>query len=602
MPLGVLITQCLQHDFVAPLAAGQPVPNPLHVGHAEARRLLGEDPDQGPLARFLRWAHEQEPETLQLVHIRDWHDAKDPSQVAHLARFGNHCLRESPGAAFVPGIDAARPNVHVVNAVDLNDFNETPLPQVLAELRKKSPDGALRVGVLGVWTDAKVSFLLYDLKTRGAISELATCSAFTASFSRAQHANALDQLNRLLDVRVDHSPGEFAAWLVDAPAAALGPQKLTRGAMVQVNFTKEPPEPLKDPNGSDRALLAYLYRNCREVTFRPLAGGFSGCSVLLAESVDAMGQRQAPSVAKVGPNRDVGFERAAFESIEAVLGNAAPSIIDFADDAERGAIRYRYAAMGKGDVRSFQKLYSQADASAPKVIREALGEVLAPLYAAATHEPLDLIEDYEFSPKWAPGVAKNVAALTDDLSSNDRLRIPGWGEAFHLARFYDRELARLSRAPGERHPVCMTHGDLNGQNILVDAKQNVWVIDFGRVRRGHALRDFAKLENDLLFIMTPVGDDLAQARALSELLAGHELGTPLPPLSESIRDEGLRRAHAAIGVIRELAGQVATSGYRVAMLRFAAHTLTFTEPTLSQRRWALGAASLLAERVAAGQR
>src|SRR6185437_1400456 len=115
-----------------------------------------------------------------------------------------------------------------------------------------------------VWTDAKVSFLLYDLKTRGAISELATCSAFTASFSRAQHANALDQLNRLLDVRVDHAPGEFAAWLIGAPAADLGPQKLTRGAMVKVNFTKDPPEPLKDPNGSDRALLAYLYRNCRE--------------------------------------------------------------------------------------------------------------------------------------------------------------------------------------------------------------------------------------------------------------------------------------------------------------------------------------------------
>ena len=172
MPLGVLITQCLQHDFVAPLAAGQPVPNPLHVGHAEARRLLGEEPDQGPLARFLRWAHDQKPEQLQLVHIRDWHDAKDPSQAAHLARFGYHCLRDSAGAAFVPGIDAARPNVHVVNAVDLNDFNETPLPQVLDELRKRSPDGALRVGVLGVWTDAKVSFLLYDLKTRGAISEL----------------------------------------------------------------------------------------------------------------------------------------------------------------------------------------------------------------------------------------------------------------------------------------------------------------------------------------------------------------------------------------------------------------------------------------------
>lgn len=601
MPLGVLITQCLQHDFVAPLGAHDPVPNPLHVGHAEARRLVGEDPKEGPLAAFLRWAHAQPPEKLQLIHVRDWHDPADPKQQAHLARFGPHCLRETPGAAFVPGIEAARPNAHVVDAVELNDYEETRLAQVLDSLRVKSLDGALRVGVVGVWTDAKVSFLLYDLRTRGQVSELGTCSAFTASFSRAQHANALDQLHRLLDVRVDHSPGDFAAWLTGAPAE-LPTRKLGRAAMVQVAFTRDPPESLRDPDGADRTLLAYLFRSCRSVTLRPLSGGFSGCAVLLAESVDGLGQKQAPSVVKIGPRKDVGFERSAFESIEGVLGNAAPSIIDFADDGERGAIRYRYAAMGKGDVQSLQKLYAGgADAEVARVLREALGEVLGPLYAAATEEPLDLLADYEFSSRWAPGVARNVAELTGDASGGERVRIPGWGEAPHLARFYDRDLDRLPRVPGARHPVAMTHGDLNGQNVLVDGRGNVWVIDFGRVRRGHALRDFAKLENDLLYIMTAAGDDLSQARALSELLAAHELGEPLPPLPTMTTDPALRRVHASVDIVRQLAARVARTGYRVALLRFAAHTLGFTEPTLAQRRWALGAASLLAERIAAGQ-
>jgi hypothetical protein len=59
----------------------------------------------------------------------------------------------------------------------------------------------------------KVSFLLYDLKTRLGIDAVATCSALTASASRAQHFNALSQLEKILGVRCFDSPAEFADWL-----------------------------------------------------------------------------------------------------------------------------------------------------------------------------------------------------------------------------------------------------------------------------------------------------------------------------------------------------------------------------------------------------
>jgi hypothetical protein len=44
--LSLLFTESLQHDFVGPVPAGAPLPNALHIGRAESRRLLG-DPD-GP--------------------------------------------------------------------------------------------------------------------------------------------------------------------------------------------------------------------------------------------------------------------------------------------------------------------------------------------------------------------------------------------------------------------------------------------------------------------------------------------------------------------------------------------------------------------------
>ena len=76
----VLITQCLQRDFVDPIGPHDPLPNLLHVGHSEAERLLGTEPAAGPLAQLIQWAHGLPADANDLVHIRDWHDPDDPAQ------------------------------------------------------------------------------------------------------------------------------------------------------------------------------------------------------------------------------------------------------------------------------------------------------------------------------------------------------------------------------------------------------------------------------------------------------------------------------------------------------------------------------------------
>jgi CheY-like chemotaxis protein len=45
-----------------------------------------------------------------------------------------------------------------------------------------------------------------------------------------------------------------------------------------------------------------------------------------------------------------------------------------------------------------------------------------------------------------------------------------------------------------RVPCCVTHGDMNGNNVLVDPDGNTWLIDFERTGWGPVLRDFAELE------------------------------------------------------------------------------------------------------------
>jgi nicotinamidase-related amidase len=159
----VLITQCLQRDFVDPIGPSDPLPNLLHVGYSEAVRLLGADPSAGPLAQLIEWVRELPPAEIDLIHIRDWHDPEDPAQREHLRRFGPHCLQGSAGARLVLGMDEpalAADNTRIVDSITLNDFEGTDLVEQLDRIREAHGGGPLRVGVIGVWTEAKVSFLL----------------------------------------------------------------------------------------------------------------------------------------------------------------------------------------------------------------------------------------------------------------------------------------------------------------------------------------------------------------------------------------------------------------------------------------------------------
>lgn len=82
----------------------------------------------------------------------------------------------------------------------MNDFEETNLLELLNQAKQNAAaTGAqLHIGVVGVWTEIKVSFLLYDLKTRFRVDDLATCSALTAGGSRADHFAALKHLRDVL--------------------------------------------------------------------------------------------------------------------------------------------------------------------------------------------------------------------------------------------------------------------------------------------------------------------------------------------------------------------------------------------------------------------
>lgn len=586
----LLISQCLQADFVKALAQGEPLPNPLHIGREESKRLLGIDPQNGALAKFMRWAAANKD--LTRIHIRDWHDVNAVEQQAHLQQFGLHCIANTPGADFV--FEPAADDV-LINSTTLNDFEKTTLASTLNQLIADEP---CRIGLIGVWTEAKILFLAYELSTRYPQAKIAVSSALCASSSRTQHFLALEQLQRIVGVCVIDSLAEFANFLGHEAS-------FVQAKTFNKNLTIETKGVL-DLTPESEMLLRYLFRDCKKLVLTILDGGFSGNLVAATKSIDHLGREQAPHVVKIGTRHLMAKERTAFEKVEAVLGNHAPAIAEYADMETLGAIKYRYAAMGEGKTKTLQHLL-QTGTSLEKIehyLQQLLDAQLGRFYRAALPESCNLLEYYCFSSRWAESVKQKIVELIDECPVQGHLSLPGGVGCQNLYHFYCDELSCIQQWQGD-FPFCYVHGDLNWANVMIDGHDNVWLIDFFHTHHGHLLKDFAKLENDLLYIGTAVNTeaDFIQACAFSDYLLSSDenlqLGLPKEKWSEQFQ-----RCASILIFLRKKMLQYLPPGtenialqWQLAQLRYAVHTIGFDEPNRLQRCWALYTASSLAEKV-----
>ena len=603
----LLFTECLQNDFVAPLAAGAPLPNELHIGRAESRRLLG-DPEgpwaeEGPLARFLSALRAGVGAGHASIHIRDWHDPEDAATRAHLEHFGSHCLRRTPGASFVlPLVPVVEEGGIVVDSAVVSDLVGTTLEEKLRPLLVPP----VRAGIIGVWTDFKVQYLAYELQTRLSLRDVAVCGALTASRSRLAHRQALEHMAANLGVTVIDSIPEFLAWLGIATRVVAAPAARGR-SRPQVELPEG-----TSLDDEERRLVEHLFRECRSVRLAAIGGGYSGSRVFGSTSVDRLGRREIPFVVKIDRHDRIARERVAVEGVENLLGANAPRLAEYVDLETRGAIKYHFASMQAGQVRTLQRAFREAEGreAVRAVFDRVIDRLLRRLYQSPVLDRLDLFAYYSFEPRYAQSTLARVAELAETRAN--LVRIASLDEPLpHPKRFYKLLHERDRREP-EEVACSVVHGDLNLANVLLDDAGNTWLIDYYWTRMGHALDDLAKLENDLKFIMVPLADDgaLARAFALERHLADQEdLLRPAPePPAELLADPALAKAHAAIARLRGLAaellceagreGPVPAREYRIAQLRYSAHTMSFAECDLRQKRLALASTCLLADRLA----
>ncbi|MBI2263901.1 MAG: hypothetical protein HYU64_01810 [Armatimonadetes bacterium] len=180
----------------------------VHVGEKEAFRLLGEQPETGPLVSFLRLYVASECKDLFSIHIRDWHPRDDPE----FERYGEHCVAGSEGARFVwdRWLSIPENGRHFpIHSRRLNLFAEGILPGLLRFLLHREDPLSVRFGVIGVTTNIKIFNICEGLMDYLEARQVAVCSELTASTSVRNHFKGLDDLESRLGVKVLERVAEF---------------------------------------------------------------------------------------------------------------------------------------------------------------------------------------------------------------------------------------------------------------------------------------------------------------------------------------------------------------------------------------------------------
>ena len=588
MSKAILFTQCLQNDYVKPIGKYDPLPNLVHIGYEESVRLMGLTPSEGPVANTMKWAYDQSDDDLEIIHLRDWHDPKDENQQEHLKLYGEHCIMLSEGSRFAFHLDKYPRLATIIESLQLNDFVNTELEEILEPYK----DQKIRVGLMGVMTEGKISFLAYDLKTRYPQFDIAICSALTAGSSISSHYIALDNLRKILGVRVINSVGEFTNFLtgknsgieIDAPGKDELPiLKYDKKA----NVTK-----------ADDKIIRFLFRNAKSVDLSVLVGGYSGNLVFGTKSIDMEGREEAAHVLKIGAQEEIGHERMSFERVEMVLGNSAPRITDFIDYKERGGIKYRYASMGKGKSVTLQSLYE--DGISMNKVKKFLDIVfldqLGKFYNARTYEKSNLLEYYQYDPKRADRIKPLIEKVLGSSADAETLKLPTGQKFPNPFTFMKEDLENLMKLNDRSCFFSYIHGDLNGANIMVDPQENIWLIDFFHTHKGHVLKDLIKLENDLLYIYTPLNynEDFEEALLLStSLFEVRDLAQPLKPVGETgLTNPSFIRTYETIKILRSYYPKLIEHDRDslqliIGQLRYSLHTLVFFESNHYQKLWAL---------------
>ncbi len=356
-------------------------------------------------------------------------------------------------------------------------------------------------------------------------------------------------------------------------------------------------------------LLSRLFHEATSVLVRPLTPGRSGTGVLRVRPFyqDTGGGNEV--VVKFGDARKVDDEYWNFKQyVQPFIGGGrSTTVLGLRRTVHLGGIIYSLLGSNNNQLMDFSDFYCRADISQ---ITDALDRLFRNTCGAwyANHgflQPLNLTTDYQRLFDYAPERLEQV--LFEQLNTVQGKQHLSFRNLKGERIFTNPILVTTGLTLVRPTYVCITHGDFNQHNLLVDNSGNVWLIDFQSTGRSHILRDIAILDSVVRFQLLAAEEATLEERLrMEETLCSIDRFSQLEQLATSFSTENqaLAKVYATVVHLRKSARRLVEqnpsndiSEYYIALFYNAMNTIRFTSLSSGQREHAVLSASLLADRL-----
>ena len=245
------------------------------------------------------------------------------------------------------------------------------------------------------------------------------------------------------------------------------------------------------------------------VVLTPLHGGFSSQNFSV-DSFDRDGKRLIPTVLKIGHPELVRREEEAYHRyVKRFILNNSAAIMGSATHGDWAGLRYNFVGIaGPGSSLTWlTKLYQTRPAEELIPIFDRIfTTILKPWYGQPRWETIHPYADHD--------PTRIFTSICDDAARElgidpdaQGLDCPELGRVLpNPFRFLKDEFPKR-RGKSQLWYTSVTHNDLNMQNILLDERENIYIIDFSETRYKNIVADFARLEPIFLLEMTAVDTD-----------------------------------------------------------------------------------------------
>jgi anti-anti-sigma factor len=346
--------------------------------------------------------------------------------------------------------------------------------------------------------------------------------------------------------------------------------------------------------GASRVLLSQLH------------GGYQA-STFMVESFDATGRRQLPTVVKLGDAGLIQRELTACNRfVLPYIQNNAAMVMGHAQHGESAGLRYNFVGLEGEDNRLVwleEHYQTRPVAECIPLFDRIFTRVLKPWYAQPTLDRLDLWTEHD-PRRLFPDIldaAQTSLGLSPDSREFDcpelgrQLRNP-----FHVLR---HEFPKHAGTPMLWYK-SIVHGDMNMRNVLLDQRENIFIIDFAETRQGNVVSDFARLEPILLLEFTRLNspDDNNSLARFIETWYAAESYAAVPPLGYAGSDPRVSKAYQLLRRLRWYADTVTLfetdmRPYLLAVLQWTACTVCYRAWEPERKRLGAIMAGILCERL-----